>query len=1023
MDMEKNSETAPVKPLPLVKIIFEDEATGKTCALLYELFENSFTRKWLKLLRTAIKSDSAFWGGGHFYGKVFQSEVLIVKQMKRVIKILNAHGADHINLVPHLGMSRQFLNSMHDRFEALDNSGAYYRGSVPDPVFEALHQLNSLVHRAEQFLVEDDGFHVDVCWSQSFREPFTPEDYRLFTPDLLYGQLYLAYGLTGVPFVNAFHANSADARAQDSFTPSMVAWFCKDNPFQEWDQLKKWLKEKHNRDIDDPALALGYIPLGKLARDYGPLEKVAKRQARYTKVKAVKLLKARPKPVGRRSKAAWPFLAEIFHHLDLIPYINLDYKFDFRGCHEEASKLIKHFVKHRDYDQSSSDGAAWKSLAIHALNGNSAKTQHHFDYGVKDPEYRLSEIADLCPKTLNFLRDFTDISSCHRIRFMLLEPGARIKVHSDAPNKPVSIAINIALNMPRGCDFYLDVNSDGSHSPYTKKVPFVDGSIMLINNAKYHYLENNSSTPRLHLIIHGPLIVDDATIVQRARDQNGLHSEKEVVRELVKKYAALGKPLDSSTPLFQSWKTHGLSSESIPESIRLVVLDDEIPQSRELQEECLHKITCASLFPLAYRVIKGNQLDSWLARDVPQGTEAVVIISAGTLITDMFGFIANLLLSVSELKRQDGLVSGHIMDWQKQDGCVPYLHEQFAILNYSKWKNGRGVPFGIAYRTENILFPGYLASAECVHDNYTPLRIDPAPDKVEKEGKNWWGTQLVAETLKSGIPVHNISTGLRKAKMYAYPKAEDHRQYFEVKQHIARSLAGTRDAIFYFNNEPLEVARIDGFEPVHFLSVAAGLKPAAIINQYWPGRRQPSRVTLIDYSRIALEYLANLSTAADELDLAKLIHSFMTRRGGDSTPSLEHVRGTLRAQIREWFSDDFSSLRQPLAKLSHGRSFNSDFIEDHHELLTQFKPGEKFLMWHSNAWYCNPVYFKYTRPELEENYVGFGKKVGERLGLNVWKHKSRYQMVVGTSLSELTGLLTDGGPGLASLQPKDYWKL
>src|SRR5690606_17090047 len=130
------------------------------------------------------------------------------------------------------------------------------------------------------------------------------------------------------------------------------------------------------------------------------------------------------------------------------------------------------------------------------------KTQYHTSYSYEgDTQYLNTIFAELCPETMSFLNTITDVSKCERVRFMMLEPGASINVHRDSKDRDVSLAVNISLNMPEGCEFFAQLNPDGSSNDHTVKLPFKnDGSVLLFNNAKYHRVINNSDVPRIHII-------------------------------------------------------------------------------------------------------------------------------------------------------------------------------------------------------------------------------------------------------------------------------------------------------------------------------------------------------------------------------------------------------------------------------------------------------------------------------------------------------------------------------------------
>ena len=233
---------------------------------------------------------------------------------------------------------------------------------------------------------------------------------------------------------------------------------------------------------------------------------------------------------------------ELYHHLNLIPYLRMPFDFDFKTCMNEALKLLPLFVAHKDdtLSASSQRTGIWKSLALRAVDGDPTKTLYHNYYDMPGRQFEMTRISTLCPTIVSFLKAITDFDQCQRIRLMLLEPDAEIRPHSDAVNKNVLPSINIALNMPKECRFMVDCNWDGSHHPYTVQLPFKAGDIMIVNIAKFHYVVNNSKLPRIHIILEGPLRFTPNQLLVLARRQNRICSKSELMRSLVHKYSALG---------------------------------------------------------------------------------------------------------------------------------------------------------------------------------------------------------------------------------------------------------------------------------------------------------------------------------------------------------------------------------------------------------------------------------------------------------------------------------------------------
>ena len=89
-----------------------------------------------------------------------------------------------------------------------------------------------------------------------------------------------------------------------------------------------------------------------------------------------------------------------------------------------------------------------------------------------------------------------------RLRFMELAPGGHIAPHNDSPNGVRNtdfdmmdhmIPINVAIVHPDDC--YMTLDGHGT-------VPFAEGKAIIVNITNTHYVVNNSSSTRMHMIAH-----------------------------------------------------------------------------------------------------------------------------------------------------------------------------------------------------------------------------------------------------------------------------------------------------------------------------------------------------------------------------------------------------------------------------------------------------------------------------------------------------------------------------------------
>lgn len=234
---------------------------------------------------------------------------------------------------------------------------------------------------------------------------------------------------------------------------------------------------------------------------------------------------------------------EIDEHLELVPYIDLGVSFDHAACLAEATALLGEFVP---YQSDPRYGIRhWHGLALRALDGDPTKAAVAPSPGTnQDQRYATTPVAARCPRTMELLLDLLDWEQCRAVAFLALSPRSRIATHVDDPQHEVMRSLNVALNMPDGCEFVIDVEPDGRPGPFTRRVPFRPGSAMVVNVARTHYLVNDSDTVRIHVVARGPVRWPAARVLQLARAQNDLHDEASLRLALDQRYARLGRPSD-----------------------------------------------------------------------------------------------------------------------------------------------------------------------------------------------------------------------------------------------------------------------------------------------------------------------------------------------------------------------------------------------------------------------------------------------------------------------------------------------
>jgi len=234
---------------------------------------------------------------------------------------------------------------------------------------------------------------------------------------------------------------------------------------------------------------------------------------------------------------------EIDEHLELVPYIDLGLDFDSAACFAEATALLGDFVP---YQSDPRYGIRhWRGLALRALDGDPANAAVAPSAATnQDERYATTPVAARCPLIMALLRDVLDWDSCRAVALLSLNPHSRITPHVDDPNHEVMRSLNIALNMPAGCEFVIDTEEDGRPGPFTCTLPLRPGAGLIVNVARPHYVANNSDVARIHIVARGPLRWPAARVLQLARTQNQLADEDALRRALDVRYARLGRPSD-----------------------------------------------------------------------------------------------------------------------------------------------------------------------------------------------------------------------------------------------------------------------------------------------------------------------------------------------------------------------------------------------------------------------------------------------------------------------------------------------
>lgn len=166
---------------------------------------------------------------------------------------------------------------------------------------------------------------------------------------------------------------------------------------------------------------------------------------------------------------------------------------DWPALHREVHALRDHFVPHRSHESH----RGWSSLCLHGLSSVHTEAHHKYGYkNIEDVPFIWTDVSKFCPQLTAFLKTQMSYDKFYRVRIMKLSAGGYIIPHKDSLTQEENRIgpINIALNNPKGCYFYMD---DMGY------LPFDQGSVISLNLYNVHCVVNNSDEDRYHLIVHG----------------------------------------------------------------------------------------------------------------------------------------------------------------------------------------------------------------------------------------------------------------------------------------------------------------------------------------------------------------------------------------------------------------------------------------------------------------------------------------------------------------------------------------
>ncbi len=380
-----------------------------------------------------------------------------------------------------------------------------------------------------------------------------------------------------------------------------------------------------------------------------------------------------------------------------------------------------------------------------------------------------------------------------------------------------------------------------------------------------------------------------------------------------------------------------------------------------------------------------------------QGLQWLCVIAIGTLFPGQDKIAAQIEAAIASTK-EPFLVMGHLID---KKGLYCGIHEQMFIVNMNVYRELGRPDFG-GYESGSRMLHNYSAGAS-IHDDYTPLSVQPAPGVSER--RTWsCGWNFVNASLGAGLAVLNLPEELRLAKVYAYPEDQIHKlnknlellyQMEDLDNPSQRKLLGflfnrrfgfnpksrgsgvnlaDRESIVYlFNTEEL-VANPEwvskNAQPLDvYFGPCAGFLDMAALRTH--GFHDRTRLIYFDINRKSVQIRERLFAEFDGQPerLIPLLKKFMADEPdrpfhlGDA--DLEYRRLMEAVGSREKFMEIWNAMRRMPKEFLH-----LNLISENEKLLAKIQPGERALFTISDIFTgTNELLYGYSG--LSEKYSAF----------------------------------------------------
>ncbi len=259
---------------------------NKEFKLSASVLKSSLATQWCFALSFQLQNSPSLLRNGLFYGNTFQSLEDVSKKIHKISekceKILKDFFEFNLDFYFNQKITKDSLWKLHKAFEdyypkVLTLLEENKNNSELEDLNNLMRDLNYYIHMAEDILNNWEGGFIEIIFPKStYPIPISSEKNELFSTKLLEKHIYLNYYQIGYSVLAAYEAGTdSKPNPQSSFCANHFIYSRPNVELlkkDQYEQIKNWLREKHNLDINDLSLRLGHVPLAKLNTELSYIE-------------------------------------------------------------------------------------------------------------------------------------------------------------------------------------------------------------------------------------------------------------------------------------------------------------------------------------------------------------------------------------------------------------------------------------------------------------------------------------------------------------------------------------------------------------------------------------------------------------------------------------------------------------------------------------------------------------------------------------------------------------------------------